>query len=84
MGIESFEDFEVTGTSDHYFITQDGKTFAGPYSKREFAEAALDRARRGALARERKCMTCRTSFLSEGPHNRMCGPCRNRSAFIEI
>jgi hypothetical protein len=25
----------------------------------------------------RKCLRCQKQFDSEGPHNRMCGPCRN-------
>jgi hypothetical protein len=29
---------------------------------------------------ERKCMTCGTTFMSEGPHNRMCNACRQKSA----
>ncbi|MCG3177457.1 MAG: hypothetical protein MOGMAGMI_02431 [Candidatus Omnitrophica bacterium] len=29
---------------------------------------------------ERACMCCGKPFLSEGPHNRLCGACRNRSA----
>jgi uncharacterized paraquat-inducible protein A len=29
--------------------------------------------------RERPCMTCKTNFRSEGPHNRMCGRCRSQS-----
>lgn len=27
----------------------------------------------------RPCITCTRKFISEGAHNRMCGPCRNRS-----
>lgn len=26
----------------------------------------------------RACMCCRTSFESQGPHNRLCDPCRKR------
>ena len=26
----------------------------------------------------RACMCCGKSFLSEGPHNRLCGPCRQK------
>jgi hypothetical protein len=37
------------------------------------------RNKEAALAskqKERACMTCRTLFASEGPHNRMCNRCR--------
>ena len=27
---------------------------------------------------QRACMCCRTEFLSEGPHNRLCGRCRTK------
>ncbi len=26
--------------------------------------------------RQRECLRCDREFLSEGPHNRLCGPCR--------
>jgi hypothetical protein len=26
---------------------------------------------------QRRCLRCQKSFDSEGPHNRLCGPCRN-------
>jgi IS30 family transposase len=28
---------------------------------------------------QRKCMCCEKSFSSEGPHNRLCTSCRNKS-----
>lgn len=34
--------------------------------------------KRGAL-KQRACMCCRTPFLSEGSHNRLCVRCRNKS-----
>lgn len=30
-------------------------------------------------ARVRTCMCCRREFLSQGPHNRLCTPCRGKS-----
>jgi hypothetical protein len=27
----------------------------------------------------RKCMCCRNTFMSEGPHNRLCKNCRHES-----
>lgn len=29
-----------------------------------------------AKKKERACMCCRAKFLSDGPHNRLCGKCR--------
>lgn len=31
---------------------------------------------------ERACMTCHRSFMSEGPHHRMCDACRRSTADI--
>lgn len=28
--------------------------------------------------RERPCLCCSTKFMSEGPHNRLCGRCRGK------
>lgn len=30
------------------------------------------------LRRERLCMCCRSPFMSDGPHNRLCGRCRGK------
>ena len=60
----------------------------GERSERSFANrnAALSakgyaaaQAARLSKCRERACLTCGTKFMSEGPHNRMCGPCRHLS-----
>ena len=31
-----------------------------------------------AVRRERPCMCCQQTFMSEGPHNRLCGRCRSK------
>tara|TARA_R100000315_G_C5132372_1_gene75655 strand:+ start:242 stop:547 length:306 start_codon:yes stop_codon:yes gene_type:complete len=31
-------------------------------------------------SRERKCMSCSKTFVSEGPQNRLCSPCRLKAA----
>lgn len=36
-------------------------------------------ARFAAINRIRSCLCCGVSFKSQGPHNRMCNPCRLRS-----
>lgn len=38
---------------------------------------AVARSMRRHQPRERDCMSCGRPFLSEGPHNRMCGKCRD-------
>jgi hypothetical protein len=46
----------------------------------EFAEAARKAKLACAENNLRKCLTCGVNFLSEGPHNRMCSPCRNKAS----
>jgi hypothetical protein len=36
----------------------------------------IERRRRLAAARPRACLCCGTTFPSEGPHNRLCQPCK--------
>lgn len=31
-----------------------------------------------AQRRERPCMCCQNKFMSDGPHNRLCGRCRTK------
>jgi hypothetical protein len=39
--------------------------------------ASIEEARlRKAAARPRPCLRCQTEIQSEGPHHRMCAPCR--------
>ena len=62
------------------------------YSEQAFANrnAALSarghakaQAAKSARCRERPCMTCRNSFLSEGPHHRMCTICRHKGQDLD-
>jgi hypothetical protein len=34
--------------------------------------------------RTRKCMCCSSTFMSEGPHHRMCNTCRNKGSSAEV
>lgn len=43
-------------------------------------EPARVQPRRRQAAQERPCMCCGASFVSAGPHNRLCSSCRSRSA----
>ena len=40
------------------------------------AARSLERRLAGTL-RDRACLCCRTTFESEGPHNRLCSRCRS-------
>ncbi len=40
-------------------------------------ETLAQQARRPGR-RKRPCLCCKTPFMSEGPHNRLCGRCRGK------
>ncbi|WP_425099172.1 hypothetical protein [Tropicibacter sp. S64] len=67
------------GPSARYqIIGANGATLSGIMATQAQAEARLDDLKRAAQRRRRPCMCCRTSFLSDGPHNRLCNVCRQR------
>lgn len=37
----------------------------------------------GRRARARDCLMCRTTFSSQGPHNRVCDRCKHSQAWRE-
>lgn len=51
------------------------------------AQFALDRAAwqnaLNAVQKERPCMCCSTLFRSEGPHNRLCNYCRQKTGGMD-
>jgi hypothetical protein len=49
------------------------------HGERLLAERALDKIARRNSRTVRECLTCDDTFLSEGPHNRMCNCCRRRA-----
>ncbi|KHQ50315.1 hypothetical protein [Mameliella alba] len=59
-----------------YVVDASGDPVTGRYSFRAEAEIRLDKIRRRAASKVRPCLSCGTRFASEGPHNRLCTPCR--------
>lgn len=53
-----------------------GKRVGGPYGSQWLADDRLERILAKARRFERPCITCHTTFLSEGAHHRMCTMCR--------
>ena len=45
-------------------------------STQALAEMKREKLERAARRKRRPCITCGKPFLSEGPHHRMCAPCR--------
>lgn len=48
-------------------------------STKGLAQSRCDAMNDDGRKTRRPCITCRTPFLSEGPHNRMCPGCRTGS-----
>ncbi|MDT8856462.1 hypothetical protein RNZ50_15820 [Paracoccaceae bacterium Fryx2] len=63
-------------------VDPDGQRVGAPSDTRPQAERLRDEAQRAADAKAKRgpraCLCCGRVFESEGIHNRMCGPCRNR------
>lgn len=77
-------DYRVFWAGNGYTIERpDGRIARGRWGSKAQAETRvtnLEREDRATLDRTRPCITCRTPFQSEGPHNRMCTQCRTRQA----
>lgn len=58
------------------FTAPDGST-GGSASTQEQCLRSAERHYQKSKMTKRKCLTCSATFLSEGPHNRMCAPCRS-------
>jgi hypothetical protein len=56
-------------------LTRAGVSLSARMSRKERKLEGF-RKPRVATMRNRPCMCCGRGFLSEGPHNRLCGPCR--------
>lgn len=62
-----------------YFVESDaGETLHGPACHAR-SLAALERLQLAARQRDRSCLTCGQTFLSEGPGHRMCTSCTSLS-----
>lgn len=55
-----------------------GALKAGPYNCEYTAIMAIARLERQVRQRRRACLCCSASFLSDGPHNRLCNSCRRQ------
>ena len=53
-----------------------GRRVGGLHGTSESALARAEALQRRSKRKLRSCLTCEAEFLSEGPHNRMCDPCR--------
>ncbi len=68
--------FDVWGSGRSWIVTRGQGEVVETRTKIGQALALADRLNRAARSRQRNCLTCGTTFVSEGPHNRMCDRCR--------
>lgn len=70
---------EIRGVNNNWAVFHNGRKvreITGGISTVEATAHNLERRLRPKV--ERACIRCRDRFMSEGPHHRMCGPCRVR------
>lgn len=64
----------------HYMaFDADGHALSGPAGSFDMAMSIAENALKQRAKRSRPCLCCSQTFLSEGPHNRMCDNCRTLS-----
>lgn len=68
--------YDVLGSGRGFCVVKDGQPMGPVRSSLIQAWAVAERLERAAKTRQRRCMCCREWFRSEGPHNRLCDPCR--------
>ena len=57
--------------------------FMVDYEKREAAPAGSVEGAKSAAGR-RACLSCGERFASEGPHERICGPCKDTEEWRDL
>lgn len=70
------DDFEVRGHGYTWYVIFRGIPITRDYRYFHKAQEACDAMARRARIKDRPCITCGTSFPSEGIGNRMCDKCR--------
>jgi hypothetical protein len=73
--------FNVVPSREGWQACLNGQPLGRAYASEERAWAQIDRHKRKETLTQRPCLTCSKPFASEGPHNRMCSPCRNDSVW---
>ncbi|MGZ9811253.1 hypothetical protein ACXN5S_12395 [Pseudoroseicyclus sp. H15] len=68
--------FKVKTFGPGWAVYRGAERVTSSYLHFDRAVAAAERLEKKSEATERPCITCSRPFLSEGPGNRMCNPCR--------
>ncbi|QPM89128.1 hypothetical protein [Pseudooceanicola algae] len=67
----------VRGSRDGWAVFEGPRQLTRGYSCEYTAHSAATRLERQRRQKTRNCLCCGGQFLSDGPGNRMCNPCRN-------
>lgn len=70
---------DIRGSGQTYSVCHNGRPVTRAFWSITAAEHALDRIDTATRQRRRPCLCCGKTFLSKGPHNRLCTPCRKES-----
>ncbi len=69
---------------DYVVFDPAGEPVCRGFSCPDTAARKADQLDHEARLVDRNCITCRATFKSEGPHNRMCDPCREHAPSIDV
>ncbi|WP_226557798.1 hypothetical protein [Salipiger thiooxidans] len=69
---------------DGWHVVVDGRDniVSAPRSSYAQSTELVDELTKRARQKKRNCMCCGGFFMSEGPHNRLCNPCRARGTSL--
>lgn len=65
-----------------YAVMGDNTRLTGVIRLHALAQHRLDQIERQRKLRQRPCLCCGQTFASEGPHNRLCDPCRDDASGV--
>lgn len=75
--------FYIVHHARAYHVFDGEKCVSRAFPSRAHAEEAMIDLRRAAQRRKRACISCTATFISDGPHHRMCKDCRRCRSRIE-
>lgn len=70
---------DIRGCGQGWAVFDGDAQLTRTYSCSYSAAGAATRLERQSREQARACLTCGETFVSEGPHNRLCSRCRHRS-----
>ncbi|MGI3163105.1 hypothetical protein [Pseudooceanicola sp. 200-1SW] len=67
---------DVRGCGQSWAVFAGERRVSRYFTRDHHAAGAATRLAERARLRERACLCCGSAFMSQGPHNRLCAPCR--------